>query len=99
MNTTNRYGLTEDEEERYKTISREVSKNLWTRMNPGFVDDTDTWTTTSRSTYTSEQFTIMRDPDADDFTNHRKKNEQSEYIEASARQRNMMNLKPTGNNQ
>ncbi|KAH7818998.1 uncharacterized protein MONOS_14338 [Monocercomonoides exilis] len=89
----------ESEEEREASIkkTKDFSKTLWGRYNSGFIDDTSDWKSTTKDTYTAEQFTILHDPDAEDPTHHKKKSEEKSYMEASIRQRNMMNLKPTGN--
>ena len=59
----------------YSVISLFIKLSFYSKYNSGFIDDTAEWCSTSKATYTASQFTLLKDPDAEDLTHHRKKNE------------------------
>ncbi|KAH7831120.1 uncharacterized protein MONOS_17033 [Monocercomonoides exilis] len=86
----------EEEKEKTRQQAQKLSYYLWNRLNPGYVDDTSTWTTTTKEEFGRDKFEKMDDPDTLNRSFHKKQDEHTRYMEASARQHNMTLIKPTG---
>jgi len=81
----------DEDNERVKRELREISKRIWRRINPAY-------SSSFYATTTNRSFSSPKTEDlgvTHDWRYHRKKNDFTEFTEASARQKNLIKKSPT----